>query len=132
MDDSISVIEIIDDYSIIINYGYNDGAVVGERARIIAKGPDVINPITGENLGSFYAIKAVLTIDTVYEKFSVCKDIEVKKQNVLINPLSKFETTTKNVKPLNIESKSKTNKRPPDDNIIRVGDPVEILEHTID
>lgn len=127
MNNIYRVIEIIDKYSIIVNYGHLDGATKNNKIRVIARGPEIVDSETGDLLGTLDAIKAELTIETVYEKFSICKNIEITKQNVLINPISLFENTTKIVKEINIDIASETLKKLPDDLIIRVGDPVEVV-----
>ncbi len=121
------VIEILDEYSIIINYGRSNGASENDEVRVIAKGPEVIDPNTGDSLGTLDSIKATLSLVTVYEHFSVCKKIQFKTTNILMSPLSQFQTTTKTAKPLNINKDEMSNKKAPEDKVIKVGDIVEIL-----
>ena len=54
------VIEIIDEYSILINYGSLNGASKGDEVRIIAIGPEVIDPISKSSLGTLDKVKAEL------------------------------------------------------------------------
>jgi len=121
------VIEILDEYSILINYGRNDGANEDDEVRIISIGPEVIDPVTNENLGTLDSIKGTLTIVTAYDKFSLCKKIITTTQNVLVSPLSQFKTTTKTTKTINVDKDCISNKKTPDDNTIKIGDMVEIL-----
>ena len=124
--DGFRVIEILDEFSLIINYGENDGAEEGQRIRIISVGPEVIDPFSYEILGTLDSIKAILTIETVYDNFSICKKIESKTTNILMSPLSQFQTTTREVLPLNIDKAEISLKKAPSDKVIKVGDIVEI------
>lgn len=124
---NIRVIEIIDEYSIIINYGIDDGASEGDKIRIISIGPEVIDPETEELLGTLDFIKDVLTITTAYDKFSLCKKIETTTTNVLSSPLTQFNKITKEAKSINVDKKNISNKKFSNDKIIKIGDKVEIL-----
>lgn len=121
------VIEILDEYSILINYGNDEGACEGDEIRIISTGPEVKDPETGETLGTLDSIKSELTIVTTYNKFSLCKKIEITTNNILTNPLSQFQTTSTQAKPLDIDKSSISNKQIPNDTVINVGDLVEIM-----
>ena len=59
------VIEILDEYNIMINYGFDKGAVQGERLRIISKGEEVIDKETGANRQYAAAVQ--------YRRTSSCK-----------------------------------------------------------
>jgi hypothetical protein len=120
-------IEIIDNYSLLINYGSSEGANKGDEVRVIAIGPEIIDPSTGDLLGTLDKVKAELTIATVYGHFSVCQKIESVTKNSLLNPLAQLQITVLERKPLNVEEKDITNKIPPKDSMIRPGDIVEIL-----
>jgi len=126
-EDYYRVIEIVDEYSILINYGNNESASEGEEIRIISTGPEVKDPATGETLGTLDSIKSELTIVTTYDNFSLCKKVEKTTKNILANPLSQFQTTSIQVKPLDVDVNSISNKKAPNDKIIKVGDLVEIL-----
>ena len=121
------VIEILDEYSILINYGMKHGASEGDEIRVLSTGPEIIDPVTEETLGTLDFIKSTLTIATAYNKFSLCKDIESKPINALVSPFSQFQTTSKTIKPLDIDKGSMSNKKMPSDTTIKIGDKVEII-----
>jgi len=125
--DKYRVIEILDEYSILINYGREHGANEDDEVRIVSTGPEIVDPVTKESLGTLDSIKSTLTIVTVYDKFSLCKKIITTTKNVLVSPLSQFQTTTKTSKLINVDKDSISNKTTPDDTIIKIGDMVEIL-----
>lgn len=121
------VVEIINEYSILINYGSLNGAEKGDEIRIIAIGPEITDPITEENLGTMDLIKANMTIVTVYEKFSLCQNIKENVVNSLLNPLSQLQITKREKTSLNVDEKDITHREMPNDITIRPGDIVEIL-----
>ncbi len=121
------VIEILDEYSLIINYGETHGAEKGQEIRVIAIGPEISDPNTDEILGTLDKIKSILSITTVYKNFSICQKIENVVRNSLLDPLSQFQVTTQKKRPLNVDEKDMTHKTVPDEDIIKPGDPVEIL-----
>lgn len=127
MSNDYRVIEILDEYSILINYGSDHGANEDDEIRIISTGPEVIDPITDEVLGTLDSVKAVLTIVTTYSKFSLCKKIETTTKNILISPLSQFDTVAKTIKSIKVDKGSISGKIMPDDTTIKIGDKVEIL-----
>lgn len=126
-EDNFRVVEILDEYSILINYGRNDGAEEDDIVRIISIGPKVTDPITKENLGTLDSIKATLTIVHVYDGFSLCKNVVTLTKNLLVSPLSQFQTELKENKPINVDKGNISNKKPPNDKTIKIGDIVEIL-----
>lgn len=127
VDDNFKVIEILDKHSVLINYGRDQAANENDKVRIISIGPAVIDPETNENLGTLNSVKAILTVVTVYDKFSLCQNIETTTTNVLTSPLSRFETKSTQVKILNVDEATISNKKIPDDTLIKIGDIVEIL-----
>lgn len=70
------VIKIIDEYNIVINYGANDGAKDGERLDIFVPGQSVIDPVTGENLGTLDYVKAKIMVKDAFPKMSVCVNVQ--------------------------------------------------------
>ncbi|WZL82643.1 hypothetical protein QBE53_05905 [Vallitaleaceae bacterium 9-2] len=116
------VIEILDTTSIIINYGKKDGANKNDKIRIVEIGEEIIDPETKESLGTLDSIKAELTIDTVYDNFSVCKDISTFTYNALLSPMNQFQKTSRTINELNVDSSEVSNKKMPDNKVITVGD----------
>ena len=127
LDFNYRVIEILDEYSILINYGRDEGAAEDDEVRIICTGPEVIDPLTGANIGTLDFIKANLTITTAYSKFSICKKIKTTISNPLLSPLSQFQSTSKTPRPLDIDKSKISNKKIPNNTTIEIGDLVEVL-----
>lgn len=71
------VIDIIDKFSILINYGEEQGAKKGDKTRIVVEGRGIYD--TKKNfLGTLDIIKDELEIVTVYNNFSICNKIKKK------------------------------------------------------
>ncbi len=126
MESRYKVVEIVDEKNIIIDYGSEDEANVGQEVRIIEKGKNVIDPDTQESLGELYLVKDEIEIVTVYPKFSVCSKI-VKKKKDLLNPLSSFLVVQHEKVELKVDIDSSTNRKLKTSNAIKIGDIVVIL-----
>lgn len=124
IDSMFRVIEILDTTAIIINYGKNQGAQVNDYIRVIEEGPEVIDPRTKEVLGTLDNIKETLTIDTVYDNFSICK----KKTEKNINPLEfNFNYKSTIIEQINVDESEIGILKKPKNKPIKVGDRVEII-----
>lgn len=72
---TMRVVKIIDDRSIVINAGENEGIKEGDRFCVYSEnGTPVIDPVTKEDLGAFRGIKAKIEATIVYEKMSICEN----------------------------------------------------------
>lgn len=69
----LRVVKIIDEYSVVTNYGEEDGAQTGDVLEVFAKGDVVVDPLTQERLGVLESVKASLIVEKAYPKMSVCK-----------------------------------------------------------
>ena len=90
------VIDIINKFNIIINYGSNDGAFEGQEVRISTIGDEIFD-LDGKSLGNIEIIKDELEITKVYDNFSICKKMIVNE----INPFQPITLIKKEKKLLN-------------------------------
>ncbi len=120
------VIEILDEYNIMINYGFDKGAVQGERLRIISKGEEVIDKETGANLGTLDAIKAVVSVKTVYAKFSLCHQVRTVEFPIL-SPLASMMQRSSTEERLPVNPDMMTHREIPSGGMISVGDTAQLL-----
>ena len=123
------VVEIIDGYTVLINYGIQDGAKKGHQIRIYTPGEMVKDPITGTSLGTLDIVKADLTIITAYPQFSLCQKIGSRALPSL-SPLTALvrQMTTE---PLSVDREDISNRKIPETAPIKVGDPVMIISKTV-
>lgn len=84
------VVQIPDKFTVIINYGKEDdnqyhlienvGISVGDKIKVIQPGKEIIDPKTEELLGYYDLTKAELEIVEIFDRFSVCKNVQ--RENV--------------------------------------------------
>ena len=66
------VIDIINKYSTVINYGFNSGAEEGEKVRIFSKGKEMFD-LNKKSLGHIEMIKDELEIVKAFDFFQFVK-----------------------------------------------------------
>lgn len=120
-----NVIDIINKYSIVINYGFNSGAEEGEKIRIFTKGKEMFD-LNKKSLGHIEMIKDELEIVKVFDFFSICEKIKIKERNIL-QPMPLIRTERTRVE-LNVEEKDFSKVEYRDSTPIKVGDFVKILK----
>lgn len=120
------VIEIMDNYRLIINYGLADGAEKGDKVRIFEIGEEVIDPFDNSVLGTLDIIKAELKVTQVYENLSVCENIYTKTISIL-DPLASLARSSSANLELNVEKSQISGRTMPTDVPIKVGDKAIIL-----
>lgn len=130
--DEYKVIEIMDEYNIIIDYGFENGAKPKDRLRIQARGEEITDKVTGNSLGTLDVIKAEVYVKTVYEKFSICQgaqSVDLPVLNPILSPLANmvqrstkegFITVRKT--PLPVDPSMLSNRKIPEKTLISVGD----------
>lgn len=119
--ENFKVIEIIDEYTLLINYGFNDGASEGDRLRIYSIGEKVFDPNTKEELGTLDNIKDIVQVEVPYENFSLCKKIRTIRREIL-NPLSKLVQTTTVSESLYVDKTEISGRKPLKKEPIKTGD----------
>ena len=82
------VLEIPNEYTVLVDYGIEDGAAVGDLLRIYKEG-DPVKDLKGDIIGTLDQIKEEVEVTTVYPRFSVCQ----KRKQITIpslTPLADF------------------------------------------
>lgn len=119
------VINIINKFNIIINYGSNDGAYEGQEVRISTTGDEILD-LDGKSLGNIEIIKEELEITRVYDNFSICKKIQINEINPF-QPISLVKKERRAVE-LNVKEEDFSNIKYQDMTPIKKGDNVKILD----
>lgn len=115
------VIKIIDDYNIVINGGKDDLLKAKDVLEVIGDGEPLIDPDTGEKLGTLNYVKAKVYIKDLYDKFSVCVNSDVTKPSFFsLEPL-KIDWVPER-KPLNVNPEQITGYDKKDNEAIQIGD----------
>jgi hypothetical protein len=65
------VIKVIDDYTVVINRGSQDGITWNDRFVIYQEDEEMIDPITGDSLGKLQLTKGTAKVQSIQEKMSV-------------------------------------------------------------
>jgi len=124
------VIEILDEYSLIINYGTANGAEKGDVLRILEVGDAIIDPKTGKLLGTLDCIKETVSVEIPYENFSICRSSERENDFNFLSPLNDTlysSVLKKQPKKLNVDSGDCSFKKVPEKSKIAIGDSVKIF-----
>ena len=73
----IKVAKIIDEYTVVINVGSDDGVHDGDRFEIYDPGEEVRDPVNNRFLGRLEYVKATITATQVYPRMAVCKNVQI-------------------------------------------------------
>ncbi len=110
------IVKIIDDKTVIINAGSNNKVTKFDKFEIYDIGEEVIDPDTGESLGTLDVIKETLNVVRIYPKMCMCR--KIYKLDIF---------TGERVKSLNVDTKDISGGIT-DENHIKVGDKVRIIK----
>ena len=71
MSDIIHVVKVIDEYTVIINKGSNDGIKYGQKFLIYSISEEsIIDPSTGEDLGKLETVKGTARIEHLQDRMA--------------------------------------------------------------
>lgn len=127
------IIKIIDSYHLVINGGSSQDLSEGDEVEIFVKGEQLTDPFNDDKpLGTLDYIKAVLTIQDVYPKFSVCVH-EIREKVEIPSPLAsatfgfrkRHEYRYENIR-LDVKDEEITGGYPEHDKRLLIGDTVRI------
>ena len=114
------IVKIINDSTVVINAGSDDKVKKGDKFEIYETGEEVIDPKTGENLGTLDTIKETLNIVRIYPKMCICRKI------VDISTLTGMKSRYKS---LNVDTKDISGGITDENYVIKVGDKVRIIKN---
>ena len=118
---------IIDEYTVVINRGYEHGVEEDMRFVIYEPGDEITDPDTGDSLGKFEYVKAKVKVVNVQEKFSTAKTYETYTMTMPAMTIAQVMGQTRREElPLDEETKARLQKglRP-----VKIGDSVrQILD----
>lgn len=94
MNDEIRVIKILDQFTIIINVGYENSDISeNDKVVIYEPGPE-IKDLDGSILGNYDFKKAELIVTDVYPNFSVAKHLKKGAMFNINNAINSYTTST--------------------------------------
>lgn len=118
------VIRIIDEQSIMLNCGAQQGITVGDMFYIRSNSKDIIiDPDTNEVLAEMQKYKAKIEVVSVYDKICVCQNARVTQllSEAMSSALHTRRRLDLNVDPSQISGKFRMD----EDEMIQIGDEVE-------
>ena len=119
------VIAILDNKRIAINYGRINNASKRDVVRVIEVGPEIT--YKNENYGTMDTIKANLSIDTIYDKFSICTNRNTE-HDITKSALSSFSSNFRIYEELNVNKEQISDLKKPKVSPISLGDVVEVIK----
>lgn len=125
--DGYKVIKILSENEILINYGIENGAKVGRKIRIYSIGEEITDPDTGYLLGTLDTVKAELEIYQVYDSFSICRNIQREKRNILTPFAANFINESISYEKINVNKSDISPVNMPENSPVSVGDLVKII-----
>lgn len=80
MKDTIKVVEVLDQFTAVLNYGFENGAEVGQKFLIYSLSEnEIIDPDTKESLGKLEIVKGTGQITNVQNKLSTISSDRFKQ-----------------------------------------------------
>ena len=110
------VAQLPDQRTAVINIGSEDGVTMSDRYEIYELGDPVIDPDTGDEIGSIRYTKSTVTPHEIYEGMTVVRSVDVTTTSSL--PINAITGETKRKK-LSSDSSLENNR-----NEVKIGDPV--------
>lgn len=123
MEKIYKVIKIVDDETLVINAGYNDGIETGDKFEIYSTGEEIKDPDTNETLGTLDLVKEKVEAIDVFPKMCICR------HNTIVNFMNtvSYELARIKTKPLNVDSTQISGGLSNDD-VIKIGDKVRKIK----
>ena len=120
------IAKIIDDKTVVINAGENEGIILGTKFYILKeKGEEVIDPETKKSLGNLISIKEEVEAVTVLDHMCICQHFSSSIASTLFSSTkSLFES---GIKTLNVDDTEITGGLFVDEPI-KVGDKVKLVK----
>ena len=132
MSNEFKIVKIIDEYTVIINAGTNDGIESGDKFQILDKtGSAVRDPDTNEILGHLDLIKDTVTASEVQEKMCFCSShYEISFGTSFMETINTINQATivPKQKKLNIDLDQVTGGLRKSNEPIRLGDAVRLIK----
>lgn len=124
MKKTFKVVKIIDDETIVINAGFEDGIKTGNIFEIYEAGEEIFDPDTKESLGTLDTIKETVKAINVLPKMCICRHSTTSVYNISDTFNQNFFRTK--IKTLNIDT-TQISGGLSNDTKIRIGDKVRLI-----
>lgn len=82
------VVSVLNDEKVVINRGVDHSVRKGQRFIIYASGGEIVDPDTGENLGTLEILKGEGEVEHVQQRMSTLVSCKFEAQEEVIEPIS--------------------------------------------
>lgn len=121
------VIRVMNETTLIINIGSDDGVNIGDEFSILGTAETIIDPVTNEELGDFYYTKAMLEVIEVQNKYSILAKPQRKATNVFGFPeVNVGSSNDYDYLPINVDPNEFQPLTSQQNMVIHVGDKAEL------
>lgn len=134
MKSNFKIAKILDEYSVIVNAGTDDGIEVGDQFQILdKKGSAVKDPDTGATIGHLDLIKGTINVSEVQEKMCICTSpnyVSIPATSLLssIRDITEALPVSSRREKLNVDLDQVTGGLRKSDAPIQVGDSVKLIK----
>lgn len=125
MTNSYRIVKIINEYNVVVNAGSNNYLKENDILEVYQPGQEVIDPETGESLGTLDFVKARLRVVNVLPRMCVCENRDREKKSFLSIAQS---LTYEEKLPLNVQTTDISGGYEGVNKMIRVGDLVRKVD----
>lgn len=126
MSSSYRIVKIISEYKVVVNAGSNNYIKENDILEIYQPGQEIIDPETGESLGTLDFVKGKLRVVDVFPKMCVCENRETEKSSILATFAQSLSYEEK--LPLNVQTTDISGGYEDMDKKIKVGDLVRKID----
>lgn len=104
MTNSYKIVKIISEYKVVVNAGSNCSIEENDILEVYQPGQEVLDPETGDSLGTLDFIKAKLRVIDVLPKMCICENRDTRQSSIidLVQNFSREERLPLNVKTTDI------------------------------
>lgn len=122
----IKIVKIIDEYSVVINAGFDHGVKKGQLFEIYVPGESIIDPDSNEDLGTMDFIKGQVVVKKAFPKMSICENSRTENAFTNFDNLASYMLAR--AKPLNVDSVEISGGFEDYDPKIKVGDLIKRID----
>lgn len=119
MEEIFKIVKIVDSETIVINGGSDNGISIGDSFEIFETGQEVIDPDTGESLGTLDNVKETVRAINVFPQLTICR-------HTIKRSLVPSELIRETIKTLNVDA-TQISGGLSSDTVIKLGDKVRLL-----
>ena len=117
---AFKIVKIINEYRVVVNAGSNDLIRDNQTLEVYVPGREIIDPDSGDSLGTLDYVKAKLRVVDVFPKMCVCENRNTEPVISLMTTLSSLQR--QEALPLAVDSKEISGGYEGIDKKIHVGD----------